>query len=85
MTVIVVGRAQGKSAVAKYAEERNERERQLLALIEMFERGQPYVEEVKEPPEEQPEDKKTGFVVSCPCSRQLPGGHRIPWYTSGFQ
>ena len=35
--------------------------------------------------EEEPEDDETLGGYHCPCNRQLPSGHRIPWYTSGFQ
>lgn len=34
--------------------------------------------------EKQPEDNETLGGYHCPCSRQNPDGHRIPWYTAGF-
>ena len=42
-----------------------------------------YQEKVRS--EEVPEDNEPWAGYHCPCSRQLPGGHRIPWYTSGYQ
>ena len=34
-------------------------------------------------PEEVPENNVIVTGKHCSCSRQLPEGHRIPWYTTG--
>ena len=86
MIVVVIGRRAAKSVFAEYAEDcRDAERRQLLELIEAFEQARLDYEEEKEPPEEEPEDNETLGERHCPCSRQSPGGHRIPWYTSGFK
>lgn len=83
MVVTVTGRAEEIRAAAECAAEQIER--QLLALIEMFEQGRLGTVEEEEVPEAQPENKLIVLRWGSPCTRQLPEGHRIPWYTSGFQ
>lgn len=86
MIVVIIGRRSAKSVFAEYFEAFiAEARRQLLELIDAFEQATMDYMEEKEPPEEDPEDDKPWAGTYCPCSRQLPAGHRIPWYTSGFQ
>ena len=83
MIVAVAGRQCGKSIVREYVE--TEEERRFRELIEMVEQlltkaeEDEYVEAGVEP-----EDDEDWASLDCPCSRQSPGGHRIPWYTAGF-
>lgn len=58
--------------------------RQLMELIEAFEQQRMECETGKEHPEELPEDNEDWASLDCPCSRQEPTGHLIPWYTAGF-
>lgn len=84
MIVAVVGRRCRKTIVSEYVEA--EKERRFHELIETVERlllageGEPKDREI----EEEPEDNETLGGYHCPCNRQNPGGHRIPWYTAGF-
>ena len=85
IVIIVVGRRNGKSVFAEYAEKCADVERrQLQELIDAFEQSRLEYEGPKEPPEEDLEDDEDWASLDCPCSRQSPGGHRIPWYTAGF-
>lgn len=84
MIVAVAGGQRGKSIVREYVE--TEEERRFRELIEMVEQLLTKAEEDEYVEAEvEPEDDEDWASLDCPCNRQSPGGHRIPWYTSGFR